>query len=141
MSGIRINSSRIASLALLIWVLLAASSPQVWCVDEDEYSKSGGNPKVLPLVTSLIYNQILNLTKIFNKEITLTLGYCTNDVWVCLSFPKLINFVCNTFVFLSWFCSKSFCFHRDADMNGAFKFSNDLGFLSNCVKETKGIRV
>ncbi|KAI3473977.1 hypothetical protein Pfo_028765 [Paulownia fortunei] len=106
MSGIRINSSRVASLVLLIWVLVVASSPRVWCVDEDDYSKSG-NPKVLPLVTSLIYNQILNLTQIFNKEITGSLGYCTKDV--------------------------------DADLNGAFKFSNNLDFLSNCVKETKDV--
>lgn len=80
MSGIRANSSRAASLLVLISFLLAASSPRrVWCVGEDEYSKSG-NPAVLPLVTTLIYNQILNLTKIFNKEITSTLGFCTRDV-------------------------------------------------------------
>ncbi|KAL7095855.1 hypothetical protein ACP275_10G048800 [Erythranthe tilingii] len=108
MSGIRSDSSRIASSVLLIWVIVAASSSRrVWCVEEDEYTKSGGNPKVLPLVTSLIYNQILNLTKIFNKDITVSLGYCTNDV--------------------------------DADLNGAFKFGNNLDFLSNCVKETKDV--
>ncbi|KAL6534170.1 hypothetical protein OROHE_013095 [Orobanche hederae] len=106
MSGFRPNSSRIASFVLLIWVLVLASSGRVWCMDEDDYSKSG-NPKVLPLVTSLIYNQILNLTQIFNKEITDTLGYCTKNV--------------------------------DSDMNGAFKFSNNLDFLSNCVKETKDV--
>ncbi|KAL3628510.1 ABC transporter G member 28 [Castilleja foliolosa] len=107
MSGIMVNSSRIASLVLLIWVVLLACSGRAWCSDdEDEYSKSG-NPKVLPLVTSLIYNQILNLTQIFNKEITVTLGYCTKNV--------------------------------DADLNGAFKFGNNLDFLSNCVKETKDV--
>lgn len=104
MSGIRADSSRVASLVLLILVLVVASSRRVWCVDEDEYSKSG-NPKVLPLVTSLIYNQILNLTKIFNKEITLTLGYCTQDVWV-----KSIYFVSNTIVFLSQFAQGLFAF-------------------------------
>ncbi|PIN07861.1 Transporter, ABC superfamily (Breast cancer resistance protein) [Handroanthus impetiginosus] len=106
MFGIRINSSRVASLLLLILVLVLGSSWRVWCVDEDEYSKSG-NPKVLPVVTSMIYNQILNLAKIFNKEITESLGYCTKDV--------------------------------DADLNGAFKFGNNLDFLSNCVKETKDV--
>lgn len=80
MSGIRANSSRVASLLVLISVLIAAYSPRrVWCVGEDEYSKSG-NPAVLPVVTSLIYNQILDLTKTFNKELSSTLSFCTMDV-------------------------------------------------------------
>ncbi|KAL8516650.1 hypothetical protein ACS0TY_015055 [Phlomoides rotata] len=106
MSGIRGNSSRVASSVLLILVLVLASSRGAWCVGEDEYSKSG-DPKVLPLVTSLIYNQILDLTSKFNKEISQTLGFCTRNV--------------------------------DADLNGAFKFANNLEFLSNCVKENKDV--
>ncbi|XP_042046010.1 putative white-brown complex homolog protein 30 isoform X1 [Salvia splendens] len=80
MSGIRGNSSRVASLLVWISVLIAASSLRgVWCQGEDEYSKTG-NPAVLPVVTSMIYHQIRNLTKIFNKEITSSLGFCTRDV-------------------------------------------------------------
>lgn len=33
-------------------------------------------------------------------------------------------------------CSR-FC--RDADWNGAFNFSNNLDFVTNCVKQIKGI--
>lgn len=99
MSGIRANSSRVASLLVLISLLIAASSPRcVWCVGEDEYSKSG-NPAVLPIVTSLIYNQILNLTKIFNKEIASTLSFCTRDVWV--EFEKLDLFTALLMCFLA----------------------------------------
>ncbi|KAL0347177.1 UNVERIFIED_CONTAM: putative white-brown complexprotein 30 [Sesamum calycinum] len=107
MSGIRVNSSRVSSfLVLFILVLVLGCSRRVWCANEDEYDESG-NSKALPLVTSLIYNQISNLTKIFNKEITETLGYCTKDA--------------------------------DRDLDGAFKFSNNLDFLSNCVQETKDV--
>ncbi|XP_051132346.1 putative white-brown complex homolog protein 30 [Andrographis paniculata] len=106
MSRIRANSPQVGFLALLVWALVLGSSRPVLCVDEDEYSKTG-NPNVLPLVTSLIYNQFSNLTRIFNKEITESLGYCTQNV--------------------------------DADINGAFKFSNNLDFLSECVKEMKDV--
>ncbi|KAL3839675.1 hypothetical protein ACJIZ3_024266 [Penstemon smallii] len=104
MGGTRINSSRVPSLALFVLVLVLGSSRGALGVDEDDYS---GNPRALPLVTSLIYNQILNLTKIFNVEIRDSLGYCIKDV--------------------------------DADVNGAFNFSSNLDFLSNCVRELKDV--
>lgn len=79
MRGMRIDSSCIQSLVLLILVLILGSSRPVWCVDGDDYSNTG-NPTAIPLVTSFIYSQISNLTKIFNKEITNSLGYCIKDV-------------------------------------------------------------
>ncbi|XP_075502266.1 putative white-brown complex homolog protein 30 [Primulina tabacum] len=79
MRGVRINSSCIQSLVLLILFLVLGFSWPVWCVDGDDYSNTG-NPTAIPLVTSFIYSQISNLTKIFNKEITNSLGYCIKDV-------------------------------------------------------------
>ncbi|KAG8376572.1 hypothetical protein BUALT_Bualt09G0077400 [Buddleja alternifolia] len=106
MSATRIGSSRVASLVLLILIFVLGYSRGVLCVEGDDYAKTG-NPKVLPLVTSLLYNQILSLTQTFNKEITASLGFCTKDV--------------------------------NADLKGAFEFAGNLDFLSNCVKQTKGI--
>lgn len=65
-------------ISLFIIIVLGCTS-SVWCIGGDDYSKTG-NPKVLPLVTSLIYSQISNLTKIFNKDIIKTLGFCITDV-------------------------------------------------------------
>ncbi|KAM7526196.1 hypothetical protein LguiA_016098 [Lonicera macranthoides] len=89
----------------LFIIIVLGCTPSVRCIGGDDYSKTG-NPKVLPLVTSLIYSQISNLTKIFNKDIIKTLGFCITDV--------------------------------NADLNGAFNFSGNLDFLTNCVKNTKG---
>ncbi|KAL2554433.1 putative white-brown complex-like protein 30 [Forsythia ovata] len=91
MSGTRINASRVPYL-LLILVLVLGCSRRVWCVDGDEYNRTR-NPKVVPLVASLIYSQISNLTKIFNKEITKSLGYCINDVNADLN--EAFNFASN----------------------------------------------
>ncbi|CAK9171627.1 unnamed protein product [Ilex paraguariensis] len=78
MCGTRINTSWVPYLSLLL-ILCLGFSPCVWCVDGDDYSQSS-NPTVLPLVTSLIYSQISNLTKIFGKDITKSLGFCIKDV-------------------------------------------------------------
>ncbi|KAL2554360.1 putative white-brown complex-like protein 30 [Forsythia ovata] len=91
MSGTRINASRVPYL-LLILVLVLGCSRRVWCVDGDEYNRTR-NPKVVPLVASLIYSQISNLTKIFNKDITKSLGYCINDVNADLN--EAFNFASN----------------------------------------------
>ncbi|XP_022841612.1 putative white-brown complex homolog protein 30 isoform X1 [Olea europaea var. sylvestris] len=79
MSGTRINASRLQYLFLILLTVLGGCSRRVWCVEGDEYSRTK-NPKVVPLVTALIYSQISNLTKIFNKDITKRLGYCSKDV-------------------------------------------------------------
>ncbi|GAA0180024.1 hypothetical protein LIER_30054 [Lithospermum erythrorhizon] len=101
-----IHSSHVACLPCLIFSLVLLGSTQFgWSVDVDEYAKTG-NPAAIPLVTSTIYNQISNLTKLFQKDIKNALGFCIKDV--------------------------------DADLNGAFKYSNNLDFLSNCVKENTG---
>ncbi|CAA0836511.1 Putative white-brown complex homolog protein 30 [Striga hermonthica] len=127
MSGIRANSSRIASSALLIWLLVLACLGRVWCVDEDEYSKSS-NPKVLSVVTSLIYNQILNLTQIFNKEITSTLGYCTRDVDADMNgafkFGSNLDFLSN-------------CVHDTKDVTRRICTAAEMKFYFSSFMDTK----
>lgn len=65
------------SLLFVVIVLFGIFSRPAWCADGGE---GGTPPAAIPLVTSLIYSQISNLTKVFHKDITDALGYCVKDV-------------------------------------------------------------
>ncbi|XAR51040.1 Sulfate-transporting ATPase [Bertholletia excelsa] len=79
---------------LLILCLLGIS-PCIWC--------AGGAPPendpLSPVVTSLIYSQISNLTSVFEKDISTHLGFCIKDVdadWDrAFNFSKNLDFVSN----------------------------------------------
>ncbi|XP_047307489.1 putative white-brown complex homolog protein 30 [Impatiens glandulifera] len=90
---------------LLLFILCLGILPTSLCVDGDAYSQSG-NPSMLPLVTSLIYDQMSNVTSFFKPDISNYLGFCIKDV--------------------------------DAEWNAAFNFSDNLDFVTNCVKQIKG---
>ncbi|KAK9117898.1 hypothetical protein Scep_015991 [Stephania cephalantha] len=61
----------------VVCVLLVLSN--VDCLDEQEY-KETGNPAVLPIVTELIYNRLMNLTAIFDGDIAKRLSFCIKDL-------------------------------------------------------------
>ncbi|KAK9115607.1 hypothetical protein Sjap_014554 [Stephania japonica] len=96
----------------VVWVFLVVS---VHSLDEQEY-KETGNPAVLPIVTELIYNRLMNLTAIFDGDIAKRLSFCIKDLLLILN-------------------SNHF---RDADWNGAFNFTSNLEFLTTCIRQTKG---
>nr|GMC86350.1 putative white-brown complex homolog protein 30 [Ipomoea batatas] len=81
MSGTRISVPCLLFLILTLW-----SSWPAWCDDGDEPdseisdSNKGNHAAAAPIVSSLIYSQFSNITKVYNKEINKALGYCINDV-------------------------------------------------------------
>nr|GMC89036.1 putative white-brown complex homolog protein 30 [Ipomoea batatas] len=81
MSGTRISVPCLLFLILTLW-----SSWPAWCDDGDEPdseisdSNKGNHAAAAPIVSSLIYSQFSNITKVYNKEINNALGYCINDV-------------------------------------------------------------
>lgn len=64
---------------LLFLIVGLGFLPNVWCGDGDEDSRAT-NPAAQSIVTSLIYGQISNLTRIFHDDITRVMGYCITDV-------------------------------------------------------------
>ncbi|KAK9106367.1 hypothetical protein Syun_022378 [Stephania yunnanensis] len=62
----------------VVWVFLVLSN-NVHCLDEQEY-KETGNPAVLPIVTELIYNRLMNLTAIFDGDVAKRLSFCIKDL-------------------------------------------------------------
>ncbi|XP_047335358.1 putative white-brown complex homolog protein 30 [Impatiens glandulifera] len=91
--------------AFPLLILFLGIAPSGWCLEGDAYSDSR-NPAMLPLVTTLIYNQMSNVTSLFKNDVSNYLGYCVTDV--------------------------------DAEWNAAFNFSDNLDFVTNCVKQIKG---
>lgn len=86
---IEMSGTRISVPCLLFLILVLASSWPAWCDDGDEsdddvsegnQSNQGNQAAAAPIVSSLIYTQISNLTKVYNKEINQALGFCINDV-------------------------------------------------------------
>ncbi|XP_031128628.1 putative white-brown complex homolog protein 30 [Ipomoea triloba] len=81
MSGTRISVPCLLFLILTLW-----SSWPAWCDDGDEPdseisdANKGNHAAAAPIVSSLIYSQFSNITKVYNKEINQALGYCINDV-------------------------------------------------------------
>ena len=139
---------------LFVFVVLTLLSlwPCIRCqdVDTDSYSQTG-NPAVLPLITQVIYSRLSNLTTIFNGDITNSLGFCIKNVWVISDIPDFVSFwvwVSDNSLSFSLFCSWGYflLFDKignscsDADWNGAFNFSGNLNFLTDCIRQTKGRR-
>ncbi|KAK3033741.1 hypothetical protein RJ639_034516 [Escallonia herrerae] len=95
MEGRKFNASVVPYVSLFL-VIFVGFLRGVWCVDGDDYSKTG-NPAMVPLVTSLIYSQVSNLTTIFHKDITEGLGFCIKDVDADLNeafdFSKNLDFL------------------------------------------------
>ncbi|KAF9594759.1 hypothetical protein IFM89_034742 [Coptis chinensis] len=92
---------RVNIIVFLILVLSLGNN----CV-KCQNDKDDSTAAVLPLVTELVYNRLMNLTALFEGDIGRELSFCVKNL--------------------------------EADWNGAFNFTDDLGFLSNCVKKTKG---
>ncbi|KAK2974739.1 hypothetical protein RJ640_007166, partial [Escallonia rubra] len=95
MEGRKFNASTVPYVSLFL-VICVGFLRGVWCVNGDDYSKTG-NPALVPLVTSLIYSQVSNLTTIFHKDITEGLGFCIKDVDADLNeafnFSKNLDFL------------------------------------------------
>ncbi|XP_022742777.1 putative white-brown complex homolog protein 30 isoform X1 [Durio zibethinus] len=102
--------------ALLFLLVVLSLFPFARSVDGDDYSQTK-NPAYLPLVTDLIYKRLSNLTVILSNDISHNMRFCIKDA------GELMHV---------------FFLFREADWNGAFNFSRNLDFLSNCVKKTKG---
>ncbi|KAJ4979373.1 hypothetical protein NE237_010153 [Protea cynaroides] len=104
MSRQRVNTCWVPSIFILI-VIFVIFSPCVQCQDDGDDGQAN-NPATIPLVTSIVYSRLSNLTDIFQGEISKQLGFCIKD-------PQ-------------------------ADWDGAFNFSSNTGFLSNCLAKTGG---
>ncbi|KAK9124214.1 hypothetical protein Sjap_013816 [Stephania japonica] len=91
---------------LLISFALLSLLPLAQCQDVDDEFSQTGNPVLVPLITDYVYEQLSNLTPVFEDEIKRNLGFCVKDV--------------------------------NADWNGAFNFTPSLGFLSSCIRKTRG---
>ncbi|VFQ96993.1 unnamed protein product [Cuscuta campestris] len=102
---IEMSGTRIPVPCLLLLILALASFWPVWCeddVDDSDGDIGGGNQAAaVPIVSSLIYTQISNLTKVYNKDINRELGFCINDVDAdvnaAFNFSKNLDFMSNCY--------------------------------------------
>ncbi|XP_019152194.1 PREDICTED: putative white-brown complex homolog protein 30 [Ipomoea nil] len=83
---VEMSGTRISVPFLLFLILVLGSSWPAWCDDGDESeddvsdAPKGNQGAAAPIVSSLIYTQFSNLTKVYNKEINQEMGYCIKDV-------------------------------------------------------------
>lgn len=137
--GIVIYGRRV--LSLLLFATMALNSWRcVRCINEQEITQTNDRA-TSQLLTELVYNRLFNLTAIFSGEIKDRLSFCVKDVWGFI-FSSLYCWIVSQFdmhIFNQWVwvCIKAPSLCRNADWNGAFNFSSNLGFLSSCIK-TKG---
>ncbi|MBA0848487.1 hypothetical protein Goshw_002859 [Gossypium schwendimanii] len=86
-------------------------------LDGDDYSETQ-NPAVLPGVTDLIHKRLSNLTTLLIKDIGSDLSFCIKNAYVFRKFSSILSL--------------------QEDLDGAFNFSKNMDFVTNCIKKTKG---
>ncbi|MBA0642273.1 hypothetical protein Goklo_026695, partial [Gossypium klotzschianum] len=86
-------------------------------LDGDDYSETQ-NPAVLPGVTDLIHKRLSNLTTLLIKDIGSDLSFCIKNAYVFRKFSSVLSL--------------------QEDLDGAFNFSKNMDFVTNCIKKTKG---
>lgn len=84
MKEVRVCHFRLLRLVvLIIFVVVLLSTSVVYSQDDlDEDTSQAKSPAALQVVAHMLYNQIANVTHVFEPDIRKHLGFCIKDVYV-----------------------------------------------------------
>lgn len=119
---------------LLFIVIVLSRFPTIRCLDEDDY-RQNGDPALLSSVTQIVNGRLTNMTRIMSNDIGTNWGFCVKDLCVFIR-SNLLVIVFAVFKFLTR--QSPLLSTRDSDWNGAFNYQGNIGFLTSCIKKTKG---